>query len=207
MTTETQPASYVRLSSLIRNQTGTGSTKVGKMWPCQTIVIGGARSGKSTFAERLVRFYGKSKIYIATAQTADSEMSDRIDRHRQQRGADWHTIESPLDLTSVLAGADSDQAILIDCLTLWLSNHLCAGTDIETESDRLLTAIANCDAKVVVVSNEVGQGIVPENALARRFRDAQGRLNQRLAAQCQLAVLIAAGLPLVLKGALPRGFE
>lgn len=134
-------------------------------------------------------------------------MSDRIDRHRQQRGADWHTIESPLDLTSVLAGADSDQAILIDCLTLWLSNHLCAGTDIETESDRLLTAIANCDAKVVVVSNEVGQGIVPENALARRFRDAQGRLNQRLAAQCQLAVLIAAGLPLVLKGALPRGFE
>lgn len=168
-----------------------------------TLVVGGARSGKSAFAESLITATGRHRRYVATAQGWDDEMRDRIARHQRDRGGDWVTVEAPLDLAAALAAARPEEAVLIDCATLWLTNHLLAGHDILAETDRLIAALAACPAPVVVVSNEVGWGIVPENALARTFRDDQGRLNQRLAQAAGLAVTVIAGLPLVLKGRLP----
>lgn len=171
--------------------------------PHLTLVIGGARSGKSAFAERLIRQSGRPRRYIATAEAWDDEMRDRITQHRRDRGEAWTTVEAPLNLAAALAECRIEEAVLVDCATLWLTNHLLAQHDLVVESTRLLAALANCPAPVIIVSNETGWGIVPENALARRFRDEQGRLNQRLAAQAQLAVTVIAGLPLVLKGQLP----
>lgn len=171
--------------------------------PPLTLVVGGARSGKSTFAESLVVGSARPRRYIATAEAWDDEMRDRIARHRQDRGADWTTIEAPLDLASAIADARAEETVLVDCATLWLTNHLLAGNDLMAEGTRLIAALAACPAPVILVSNETGWGIVPENALARRFRDEQGRLNQRLAAEAGLVVTVIAGLPLVLKGTLP----
>lgn len=171
--------------------------------PPLSLVTGGARSGKSALAERLVRLAPAPHVYLATAEAWDGEMRARIAQHRLDRGPGWHTVEAPLDLAAVLEQAAG--SVLIDCATLWLTNHMLAGHDLEAETARLLAALARASGPVVVVSNEVGWGIVPDNALARRFRDAQGRLNQRLAAQADLAVAVIAGLPLVLKGALPEG--
>ncbi|MFN3575857.1 MAG: bifunctional adenosylcobinamide kinase/adenosylcobinamide-phosphate guanylyltransferase [Tabrizicola sp.] len=171
--------------------------------PPLTLVIGGARSGKSAFAERLVTDTGRPRRYIATAEAWDDEMRARIARHREDRGADWTTVEAPLDLAAALAATGPEEVALIDCATLWLTNHLLAGHDLPAEVQHLLSALAACPAPVVIVSNETGWGIVPENALARRFRDEQGRLNQRLAHQAGLVVTVIAGLPLVLKGSLP----
>ena len=171
--------------------------------PALSLVIGGARSGKSTFAEGLVTATPRPRRYIATAEAWDDEMCDRIARHRQDRGADWLTVEAPLDLAAALAKAEPGEVVLVDCATLWLTNHMLADHDLNAKTGELLTALASCAAPVVMVSNETGWGIVPENALARRFRDEQGRLNQRLAAQAGLVVTVIAGLPMVLKGQLP----
>ncbi len=171
--------------------------------PPLTLVIGGARSGKSAFAERLLVQSGRPRRYIATAEAWDDEMRDRIARHRLDRGGNWTTVEAPHDLPAALAEAHPQEAVLIDCATLWLTNHLLADHDLAAKAAGLLAALATCPAPVVVVSNETGWGIVPENALARRFRDEQGRLNQRLAAKAALVVTVIAGLPLVLKGQLP----
>jgi adenosylcobinamide kinase / adenosylcobinamide-phosphate guanylyltransferase len=171
--------------------------------PALTLVIGGARSGKSAFAERLITATARPRRYVATAEVRDTEMQDRIARHQRDRGKDWITVEAPLDLPAALAGAQDSEAVLIDCATLWLTNHMLAGNDIAAESRALVAALKACPAPVVLVSNEVGWGIVPENALARRFRDEQGRLNQRLAAEAGLVVTVIAGLPLALKGAIP----
>lgn len=171
--------------------------------PPLTLVVGGARSGKSAFAERLITATGRPRRYIATAEAWDDEMRDRIALHRRDRGTAWTTVEAPLDLVAALAQANPDEAVLVDCATLWLTNILLADHDILAEAGRLLLALSGCKAPVVVVSNETGWGIVPENALARRFRDEQGRLNQRLAAEAALVVTVIAGLPLVLKGSLP----
>lgn len=168
-----------------------------------SLIIGGARSGKSSLAERIVTATGRTRRYIATAQAWDDEMRDRIARHRMDRGPAWETVEAPLDLCGALRQARPDEAVLVDCATLWLSNHLLAGHDLDTEGTELLAALAECTAPVTVVSNEVGWGIVPENALARAFRDAQGRLNQRLAVQAELVIGVMAGLPVMLKGARP----
>lgn len=146
---------------------------------------------------------GKPKVYIATAQAFDEEMRARISLHKKQRGPAWRELEVPFDLVSALGALDPGEVALLDCATLWLSNQLLAEADLEAECAALIAAIQGMSADLVIVSNEVGQGIVPENALARRFRDAQGRLNQQLAAVADTAVLVAAGLPLVLKGALP----
>lgn len=170
-------------------------------FPKLTLVTGGARSGKSRLAERLVRAAGLPLTYIATAEAWDDEMRARIAAHRQDRGGDWTTVEAPRDLTGALDGAGG--AVLIDCATLWLSNTLLAEADLEAEVAALLAALARHSGPVVVVSNEVGWGIVPDNALARAFRDEQGRLNQRLAEGADLVVGVMAGLPLVLKGKLP----
>jgi len=145
----------------------------------------------------------RPRRYIATAEAWDDEMRDRIARHRLDRGGDWTTVEAPLDLPAALASATADEVVLIDCATLWLTNHLLAEHDLGRETAALITALATCAAPVVMVSNEVGWGIVPDNALSRQFRDAQGRLNQRLAAEAGLVVTVIAGLPLVLKGQLP----
>jgi adenosylcobinamide kinase/adenosylcobinamide-phosphate guanylyltransferase len=130
-------------------------------------------------------------------------MRARIARHRADRGDGWKTIEAPLDLCTALAAAGQDEVVLIDCATLWLTNHLLADHDLESETALLLAALAACPAPVIMVSNEVGWGIVPDNALSRTFRDAQGRLNQRLATQADLVVGVMAGLPMLLKGRMP----
>ena len=172
-----------------------------------TLVIGGARSGKSSFAETLVMATHRPRRYIATAQAWDDEMRARIAQHRDQRGHGWITVEAPLDLAGALADASAAEVVLVDCATLWLSNHLLADADLDAEVTALLAAILRCPAPVIVVSNEVGWSIVPDNALARAFRDAQGRLNQKMAAQAGLVVAVMAGLPMVLKGALPGSAE
>jgi len=175
------------------------------MLPKLTLVLGGAASGKSAWAERLVLGGAKNPVYLATAQAWDTEMQVKIERHRMSRAQGWHTVEAPLDLAPALAQVDADQAVLLDCATLWLTNHLLADHDLDLEAAGLLDALATCAAPVVVVSNEVGYGIVPDNALSRRFRQAQGEVNQKLAAQADLVVAVMAGLPLVLKGRMPEG--
>lgn len=172
-------------------------------FPHLSLVSGGARSGKSTWAERLAHASGLPRRYVATAESGDdAEMADRIRHHRDGRGEGWQTIEAPLDLAPALA-AGAGAVTLIDCATLWLSNHLLRGHDLAAEAGRLLEALTTAPGPVILVSNEVGSGIVPENALARCFRDEQGRLNQRLAAIADLVVVVIAGLPLALKGRLP----
>lgn len=184
----------------------TGSKVLSKKFTSAfTLVIGGARSGKSSFAENLATATLRSRRYIATAQAWDDEMRIRIALHKDQRGPDWITVEAPLELAGALADARPEDVVLVDCATLWLSNQLLADADLDGVSQALMTAIATCTAPVIVVSNEVGWSIVPDNALARRFRDAQGRLNQQMAAQADLVVVVMAGLPLVLKGQLPGG--
>src|SRR4051812_40176827 len=166
-----------------------------------TLVLGGARSGKSAFAERLVRDSALQRIYLATATAGDDEMQARISHHRIQRGDGWRTIEEPLELVPTLARESAkDRAVLVDCLTLWLSNLMHAGRDAEAETRRLADWLGKAQHPVVLVSNEVGLGLVPETPLGRSFRDAQGRLNQAIAAAVPNVVFIAAGLPLRLKG-------
>lgn len=171
--------------------------------PKLTLVLGGAASGKSAFAERLVQASGAPPLYIATAQPLDAEMRAKIDRHRTRRGQGWQTVEAPLDPAPALAAAGTGAVVLFDCATMWLGNHMLAGHDIAVQQDALIAALGGCPAPVVIVSNEVGLSIVPDNALARRFREAQGRLNQRLAAEAGLVINVIAGLPQVLKGHWP----
>ena len=175
------------------------------MLPKRAFVLGGARSGKSSFAERLVENYGKPKVYIATAQAFDDEMRDRISGHKIARGDGWRLIEAPMTAAETLGQVGAGEVALLDCATMWLTNQLLAETDLEQAVTELMNAIRTCPGDLVIVSNEVGLSIVPENALARRFRDEQGALNFNLAALSDLSVLVAAGLPLVLKGSLPDG--
>ncbi len=162
------------------------------------LIIGGARSGKSAHAERQALDSGLRVTYLATAQALDEEMAQRIAHHRARRPAGWHSVEEPVALAGALARATApERCVLVDCLTLWLSNVLLAGRDGEIE--KLLETLPALPGRLLLVSNEVGWSIVPENALARRFRDEQGRLNQRVAALADRVTLVAAGLPLVLK--------
>jgi adenosylcobinamide kinase / adenosylcobinamide-phosphate guanylyltransferase len=168
--------------------------------PALTFVLGGARSGKSRYAERLVEGAALGGTYCATAEAGDAEMARRIAAHRARRGPFWHTVETPLALASVIASeARSERALLIDCLTLWLSNLLLAGKPVDEETAALCAVLRLADCGVVLVANEVGLGLVPETPLGRRFRDAAGRLNQEVAALADRVVFVAAGLPLVLK--------
>lgn len=165
-----------------------------------TLVLGGACSGKSRFAEGLIATLDPPWIYLATAEAYDAEMAQRIGDHQSRRDARWVTHETPRNLAATVDTLGTQrQPILIDCLTLWLSNIMLAGEDIILGMDQLVAALARAKGPIVVVSNEVGLGIVPDNALARRFRDAQGRLNQQVAAMADQVVLVAAGLPLILK--------
>jgi adenosylcobinamide kinase/adenosylcobinamide-phosphate guanylyltransferase len=168
--------------------------------PRLTLVIGGARSGKSRFAEGLATCQPAPWIYIATAEAHDNEMADRIAHHQGRRAEGWTTLEAPRDLAGAIVAPRAEASVLlIDCLTLWLTNVMLGGGEVEREQTRLLEALASAPTPVIAVSNEVGMGIVPDNALARAFRDAQGRLNAAVAQQANHVVLMAAGLPLTLK--------
>lgn len=165
-----------------------------------TLVLGGARSGKSRHAEAMVESQPGPCVYLATAQAGDREMAARIAAHRARRGGRWSTIEEPLDVIAALSGAcGPDRVVLVDCLTLWLSNLLGAERDVGTECGRLLATLPELAGPVVFVSNEVGQGVVPDNVLARAFVDHAGRLHQDLAAAAQRVVFLTAGLPRELK--------
>ncbi len=168
--------------------------------PPVTLVLGGARSGKSAYAEKLVEAQPGDWIYLATATAGDGEMAERIRIHRDRRGQGWRTREEPLALSSALqAESEGNAVILVDCLTLWLSNILFAELNVENEVERLLECLPALPGPVVFVSNEVGLGIVPGDSLSRRFRDDAGRLNQAVAAAADSVVFVAAGLPLRLK--------
>ena len=166
-----------------------------------TLILGGARSGKSRMAEALVTAMPAPWTYIATAEAFDDEMRIRIAAHRAGRVPGWRTVEAPLELAeAVIREQAAGHPILVDCLTLWLSNLMLADRDVDAESDRFQASLVAVTLPVVLVSNEVGLGIVPDYALARRFRDAQGRLNQRIAALAGRVIFMAAGLPMILKG-------
>jgi adenosylcobinamide kinase/adenosylcobinamide-phosphate guanylyltransferase len=165
-----------------------------------TLVLGGARSGKSRYAEALLATEPPPWIYVATAQALDDEMTARIAEHRARRDRRWQTLDAPHELAGMLATAATGAPMLIDCLTLWLSNRMLADADVEADISALEHALARRTGTVVLVSNEVGFGIVPDNALARGFRDLQGRLNQRIAARADRVILMVAGLPLTIKG-------
>lgn len=171
--------------------------------PKITLILGGAASGKSAFAEQLVVQTAKERLYIATSQVFDDEMREKVDAHITARGAGWITIEAPQNLMEPLAAIQSDQIALLDCATMWLSNQMLANADLARETGALLADLAAIEGQIVIVTNEVGMGIVPDTSLGRRFRDGQGKLNQQLAEVADLVVFVAAGLPLVLKGRLP----
>jgi len=167
-----------------------------------TLVLGGAASGKSRFAQELAEREAGSLLYVATAQAGDDEMAARIARHQRKRGERWRTLEAPLDLTVVVPAAAGHGAVLVDCVTLWLSNLLLASEDQDerwSAVDAFIAVLAGLPAPIFVVSNEVGQGIVPEHPLTRSFRDLAGQVNQSLAARADRVWLVTAGLPLQLK--------
>jgi len=166
-----------------------------------TLVLGGARSGKSRYAESLMAVLQPPWVYVATAEAGDAEMAERIAAHRARRGPNWHTIEALANLDRVLADHRSEP-VLVDCLTLWLSKLLLDDSALEDEMVRVEKSLLLATVPKVLVSNEVGAGIVPEHPLGRRFRDLQGILNQRVAALADCVVLMVAGLPLVVKGSL-----
>lgn len=171
----------------------------------RSLILGGARSGKSALAERIAVQSGRDVVYIATAQARDDEMAQRIGHHRARRSQDWACVEEPLALATALrAHAGEGRLLLVDCLTLWLSNLLGAQDEaaFERERDALLSTLPELPGEIVLVSNEVGLGVVPLGELTRRFVDEAGRLHQSLAARCERVVFVAAGLPLALKGEL-----
>ncbi len=172
--------------------------------PRITLVLGGARSGKSAFAEGMIESVlgdaYEGAVYLATARAGDAEMAARIDEHRRRRGDAWRTLEEPLDLAgALLSSTGTGVPVLADCLTLWLTNIMEAGRDVDAETQALVAALQDAGGPVVLVSNEVGLGIVPDNALARDFRDRAGRLNQHVAAIAGRVVFVAAGVALTLK--------
>lgn len=164
------------------------------------LVLGGARSGKSRFAQTQAEALPGELVYLATAQAFDDEMRERIARHRADRGARWSTVEAPLELAEAITACSSpDKVVLVDCLTLWASNLMLAEQDTEAATEVLVRALSAARGPVILVANEVGLGIVPDNALARRFRDVAGEINQAVAGSADSVIFVAAGLPLVLK--------
>ena len=166
-----------------------------------TLVLGGARSGKSRHAEGLVEFLAP-RIYLATAEAKDAEMAARIEEHKKRRGPGWETVEEPLDIAAALgAHSGRQKPVVVDCLTLWISNLMAAGRDADNEVQALVNRLGVLPGPVVLVSNEVGMGIVPDNVLARAYMDNAGRMNQAVAAAAQRVVSVTAGLARAIKEA------
>lgn len=163
------------------------------------LILGGVRSGKSFLAQQVVERSRKQKVFIATGEAHDEEMKARIAAHKASRGVGWQTIEEPVAIAQAILRQQAGTAVLVDCLTLWLSNIMHRGADLAQELAQLENAIRQCKCSIILVSNEVGMGIVPESALGRAFRDWQGRVNQGVARACDAAVLTVAGMPLLLK--------
>lgn len=172
------------------------------MLPKLSFVLGGAASGKSLWAENHLLCSGLDPVYLATSRVFDDEIKFKINLHKKRRDSRWLNIEADSDLRQPLSALTASQGVLIDCATMWLTNQMMDGQNLQLAQTELLSALSDCNAPIVVVSNEVGQGIVPDNAMAREFREAQGRLNIALAAQADTAVLVTAGLPQLLKGTL-----
>lgn len=170
------------------------------------LVLGGARSGKTAFAERLAMQYGTRPAYLATAEALDSEMRERVATHQKVRSSRFETLEEPIALSEALhAASQHHDVILVDCLSLWITNMIGAGTVVADAVEELGTTLNAIESSMIIlVSNEVGLGIVPDNAMARTFRDLAGSTHQRLAEICTDVVFVIAGLPLVLKGSLPE---
>ena len=164
-----------------------------------TLIIGGAASGKSRYAENLLKNSKQEKLYLASANIYDKEMQVKVEKHRLRRGDDWTTITEPLNAADKIAKLNNKQIMLFDCATMWLTNHFLAENDIHNEIELLIDAINHSSGSIVTVTNEVGAGIVPENSMAREFREIQGELNQMLAASAIHVVQVIAGLPLTLK--------
>ncbi|MEP4197019.1 MAG: bifunctional adenosylcobinamide kinase/adenosylcobinamide-phosphate guanylyltransferase [Aliishimia sp.] len=173
------------------------------MLPALTLVLGGAASGKSAFAEDLITSSDLEPVYIATARALDPETKVKINIHQARRGSHWKAIEAHGDLSVILSSVSESQIILLECTTMWLTNRLMADLPLLDAPETFLNEIAGTKAPLVVVSNELGQGIVPENAMARAFREAQGRLNIQIAQNAGLVIQVVAGLPNVLKGSMP----
>ena len=169
-----------------------------RVLPAVTLVLGGARSGKSLYAERCIKNISQQPVYIATAEPGDPEMIKRIKRHRERRGSSWQTVEESIDLVGVLK-MHRKSAILVDCLTLWLTNLILADYDVEESLSKLALELRQAEGSVFLVSNEVGSGIMPENALARKFCDVAGQMNQIIASEAASVVLVTAGIPQLLK--------
>ncbi|HSZ74347.1 MAG TPA: bifunctional adenosylcobinamide kinase/adenosylcobinamide-phosphate guanylyltransferase [Rhizomicrobium sp.] len=164
------------------------------------LILGGARAGKTARALALSKGY-RSRVYIATAEIRDEEMRERVTRHRTERESDWINIEAAVALAEAIRQHDAlEQVIVVDCLTLWLSNLMERDLSVESATEELVAVITKIKGAIIFVSNEVGFGIVPDNALARAFRDAQGRLNQTIAASVNCVELVVAGLPMKIKG-------
>jgi adenosylcobinamide kinase / adenosylcobinamide-phosphate guanylyltransferase len=164
------------------------------------LVLGGARSGKSAYAQSLAEANGSERLYLATAAPGDEEMAARIARHQADRGQGWTTLEEPLDIAAaLLTHAQPSRVVVVDCLTLWLSNLMLAGQDPGPAITALADAVGHLAGPVIFVSNEVGMGLVPDNKLGREFRDWQGRANREIGAACDAVIFVAAGLPLKLK--------
>ena len=164
-----------------------------------TLVLGGARSGKSVYGEKLLENSDKAKVYIATGEARDDEMEQRIVLHQSRRGDDWRTIEAPVDVCVAIGEIAAGSIVLFDCVTLWVSNMMAADMPVEREVQKFCQQLDGFGSDIVIVSNEVGLGIVPDNVLARRFRDEAGRANQMIADACDRVVFIAAGQALVMK--------
>ncbi len=166
------------------------------------LVLGGQRSGKSRYAEQVVATSGLAPVYLATAQAGDEEMTRRIAAHRERRGAAWHTVEEPLDLAgTIVREAGDGRIVLVECLTLWLSNTMQAGADTLRATTELIGVLGSAKGQVVLVSNEVGSGVIPATPLGRRYADGLGALNQRVAAAVRNVVLVVAGMPVQIKPA------
>jgi adenosylcobinamide kinase / adenosylcobinamide-phosphate guanylyltransferase len=176
--------------------------KAVKVGARSVLVLGGARSGKSAYAQNLAEAAAPERLYLASAEAGDAEMADRIARHKETRGERWTTREEPLDLVEALAAeARPGRIVLVDCLTLWLANLMVSGRPVESEVARLAAAIGALGGPAILVSNEVGLALVPDTRLGRDFRDLQGRANTSMARACDAVVFLAAGLPTLLKPA------
>ena len=175
-----------------------------KHYPNLSLILGGTRSGKSAMAEKIALASGLAPVYLATAQSGDNEMAKRIAIHKKRRDGNWRLIEEPVDLAHPISTIKQDEILLIDCLTLWLSNSGFSVDQAKINRDNLMDALLGCAGKVICVSNELGMGIVPENQISRSFRDAQGMLNQTVAELADLVVFSVAGLPVLVKGTIPE---